>query len=261
ILRPEANSAYLQNFHKEFFFYLPVSLNVLHQDFSLLLYFLSSPGGHQVLALVLHGVCIFIAIIYLVSFNTSKLLLIVLPLLFLLLAAALHQYTLIKRVTLFSMPLMLVLIAIGLQQLLSVKFIAVRLTVLAFAVICFINFNALKNFIYPMQEEEMKQSLQFLKQKNIRGDELYVQQLAAPAYIYYTQIHPQKQNWTFQSGGKLFEWYTNIDSLSKTFPKGAAVLYSWDDPATIEGQQTTIRKNLALADSNLVRGGRVYIYR
>ena len=255
ILRPQANSEYLQNFHKNYFYYWPANFEILSNDVELFFSFIATAGGHLVLALLLNIACIIIAIFYWARVNLPRLLLVVIPLTAVLFAAALHQYTLIPRVTLFAMPLLLILIATGLQQLLSFGPIFFRLVIVVFAIINVVNFNAIKNFVTPMQQQEMKTNLDFLLEKQITGKELYVEQLAVPAYVYYTNIHPQKLHWAYLLGADTLNYGVNFDSLSKTFPAKSAMLYSWNEERKINDQQRAIRANVTLIDSNIVKGG------
>ena len=83
---------------------------------------------------------------------------------------------------------------------------------------------------------------------------------ALPAYIYYTQIHPQKEKWASLSGGSAFVSGTNIDALVKALPKRFAIMYSWEEAPKMEEQQAAFRRNVTLVDSNIVVGGKVSIY-
>ncbi len=260
ILRPQANSAYLQNYHHNFFFYPPLNLKTLLFDLNLLLNVVVTAGGHQVLSLVLHLGCMVLGIVYLVRSKRAALSLLVAPLVLLFCAAAIRQYSLIPRLLLFAMPLLLILIAVGLEQLLKIRFALARVAILVMAVICIANYNAIKNFVKPMEREEMKQSLAYLKQRGINGNKLYVANLAVPAYVYYTSIHPEKDKWKTLTGGKTVEWGMNVDSLAQTWPPQAVMLYGWEEPAIVSAEQTTIQRYHPLMDSNIVRGGIVYLY-
>lgn len=260
ILKPQANSDYLQNFHKDFFFYPPVNSQVLKQNVNLFFNCIATAGGYHFLALLLHSISIVLAIVYLARRHYDRLLLITVPLLALLFAAALHQFSLIPRVILFAMPLLLILIAVGVGQLLKTRILVIQLTVLVFAFVNIANYNALKNFVQPMQEEEMKESLAYLLQKKVKGTDMYTHYLATPAYVYYTTIHPHQYKYSALLGATGFEWDTNIDSLAQTFPPRVALLYSWDEPHIIAAQQSTIQQYYTLTDSNMVKNGRVYIF-
>lgn len=260
ILKPQANSEYLQNCHKDYFFYLPVNAEILKHDIKLIFHIVATAGGFLALPVIMHSLLIIIGVVYLLKINRPALLLLIVPVILLLIAAALHQYTLMQRVILFSMPLLLILIAVGMRQVLNTRYVPVVIVVLVLTVINVANFNVLKNFVVPMQQEEMKESLLYLKSQNIKGTQIYTHNLATPAYVYYTSIHPDRVNNTALLGATPLEWDTNMDSLAQTFPPRAAMLYSWDEPEMINGQQNAVRKYCTLTDSNIVQDGRVYIY-
>ena len=158
------------------------------------------------------------------------------------------------------MPLLLILIAVGLQQILHWRFPIIRLAAIVIAIICVVDFNALRNFVRPLQTEEIKLSLDFLKKRDIKGTGLCMHNFASPAYIYYTQIHPQKEKWTSLLGASTFVGGVNIEELVKSLPKRFAIMYSWEEAPKIEAQQLAFRRNVILVDSNIVMGGKVYIY-
>lgn len=260
ILKPQINSTYLFNCHKEYFFYDPVSRAVLDHNIELASNFLATPGGHQTIAIGLHLLCMVIAIVYLLRRQAAKAMLLIVPIAAVLVAASQHQYTLIARVMLFVTPMMLVLVCVGLEKLLNTRFIAVSYFVVLVCLVNFINFNALKYFLAPMQNEEMKLSLRYLQQQHFTGDKIYVHDLAKPAYFYYTGIHPDKFNHTELIGGKTLFWNTNYDSLARSMQGRSAMLYSWEEPWKIAEQQRIINLYNNTVDSNIVMGGRVYIY-
>ncbi len=260
ILKPQANSDYLQNFHKEYFFYFPTNLKILQKDIDLFLSLFANVGGHQVLSMILNIGCIIVGAVYLFRRDLSKLVLLIVPLIALMSAAMMHQYSLIPRLTLFAMPLLLVLISIGFQKLLENKFFVFRFAIVTCAVICFINFNALRYFAQPMQEEEIKQSLTFLMKEGIDGQQLYVQNLAWPGYKYYTDIHPNKGAILTLRGAHILNWDANWDSLSRTFPARMAVIYCWDESDKINMENAFKGEDILPTDSNKVKGSSAYIY-
>lgn len=261
ILKPQAETEYLQRCHKDYCFYLlPHNKQQLLFNWNLSLYPLENAGGHQALAVVFHLLCIIVAIVYFARKRVTASILLVAPLILLYMATALHKFTLIPRVTLFALPLILVLIATGLGRLFDLgnKYLT---GILAIATcICFINFNALKFFIVPMENEEMKKDLDFLVSKHIRGNQLYVHNLAAPAYIFYTTIHPQKEKWRSLLGGKLLAWDTDYDALSLQWEDTTAMLYSWEDAPLYEKQQNAILSHNKEIEKLTVTGGQAIIY-
>jgi hypothetical protein len=192
ILKPQAESEYLQRCHKEYFFFLlPCSREELIFNWNLTLYPLENAGGHTGVPVVLHVLCIIVAIASFIKRRMTKAILLITPLVLLYVAAALHKFTLIPRVTLFALPLILILVSAGLGRLLELKNKYLGVVLIAACFISFVNFNALKHFVVPMENEEMKKSLDFLSAQHITGSQLYVHNFGGPAYLYYTTINPR----------------------------------------------------------------------
>lgn len=262
ILQPQADSEYLQRCHKDYFFYLlPCDAEQLKFNWNLTLYPLENAGGHTAVPVILHALCIIVAIVYFIKKRISKGILLVTPLVLLYIAAALHKFTLIPRVTLFALPLILVLVSVGLGRLFELKNKYLNVVLLAACIISFVNFNALKHFAVPMENEEMKQSLDYLVSKNVRGEKLVVHDLAKPAYLFYTTMHPQKDKWQSLRGGSITFWDTDYNDLAAGWSDTTAILYSWEDPSKFGGQQDAISQHNTEVDRFATTGGYAILYR
>lgn len=261
ILKPQVHSSYLQTFHDDYFLFLtPETIKQWRHNARILLYVIGSTGGNWALSLIFHLVCILWAFVYLLRRDISKAILLALPICCLLLAASLRQFSLLERVILFIMPVLLALIGIGLQRILHILPGYFKAIPVAIACICIFNFNALHLFWEKLEVEEMAQNLDYLQQKQIPGDALYVHHIAEPAYLYYINIHPGKFQRTSLIGAHALKWDTKYDSLAKTMKGRTAMIYSYEEPEKIATQQSAIRQYCNLVDSNLVKGNRVYIY-
>lgn len=224
MLKPQANSAYLQNFHQQYF----LSGNFSH-DWALFTGLLSVAGGHTAISVYLHLLFIVVAIIALARKNIAGLLLLIIPVCALMIAAAMKQFTLLDRVSLFIMPILLLLIGYGF----SVVFGAMRNNIMraAIVVICLVSFGSYcgTTFSYPYKYEQLTDGLEKVQEQNIKGDDLYLYHSSVPAYIYYTQMHPDKDKWNMLSAANELYWYTNYDSLGSTLAareKTAAYLFT-----------------------------------
>jgi 4-amino-4-deoxy-L-arabinose transferase-like glycosyltransferase len=264
VLQDQATSGYLQNFHKEYFLYfLPTNGDALMHNWEIVVMkVLGNAAGHWALSIIFHLACIIAGLVYLLRRHTAKAILLVVPVLLMLLAAALQRYSLIPRLTLFAMPLLLVLIAAGLSRLflMSRKWMSVVYIVLA--IICINNFNAVGDVATgAMRYEEMKQSLHFLQQAKIDGPQLYVHHLAQPAFTYYTQIHPQHSQFAFLQNAHMLQWGMDYAALSREMPPHAALLYGWQEEGETSAQVNTLLDNgLKIANRNDVPGGIVFIF-
>ena len=106
----------------------------------------------------------------------------------------------------------------------------------------------------------MTESLNYLNGQKIDGKHLLVHDLAGPAYVYYTTIHPHKETWHNLLGATGLHWNTNYDSLGQTINERTALLYSWEEDDKIARQRAAIEKNNQQEAEHIVTGGRVYIY-
>lgn len=262
ILKPQINSDYLQNCHKDFFLYfIPGTMEKLNHNADVLIKLISAMGGKWTIPVVLHILCLCVGLGYLFYKHTSKAILITVPVIALLLAAATNQYALTPRLVLFIMPILLVIITVGLEQMLMVKFVVVRAIFVIACVLSFYLSNTFDLFYTRHDNEQITESLNYLNQQKIDGKHLLVHDLAKPAYIYYTTIHPNKAAWHSLVGGTLLFWNTNYDSLGQTFSERTALLYSWEEDDKVAHQRAEIEKHHQQEAEHIVTGGRVYIYK
>jgi hypothetical protein len=262
ILKPQAESEYLQRCHKEYFFFLmPCSREEFIFNWNLTLYPLENAGGHTGVPVVLHALCIIVAIIYFVKQRMTNAILIVTPLVLLYIAAALHKFTLIPRVTLFALPLILILISAGLGRLFELKNKYLNVVLIAACIIGFVNFNALKHFVVPMENEEMKKSLDFLSSQHINGSQLFVHNFGGPAYLYYTTIHPEKPRWSNLTGATILNWDTDYNAVSASWVDTTAVLFGWEEEEKIHQKEEAMKQYNTEINRFVTTGGKVFIFR
>lgn len=261
ILASQIKSSYLQDFHKDFFlFALPRNMNELSQNVEVLTKLMAAMGGKWATTITLHVAAFIIGIVYLFKKQLGLLILVATPLFCAFVATAAHQYALTPRLALFLMPLLLLLIASGLQQMMKIRFIAVKVVVLIAAAITMVNFNSFQLFWQRMDNEEITASMNFLKRKDITGFNLYVDDLARPAYIYYTTIHPRKDEWMEISDAHLLDWNCNYDSLGRIVQGKFGMLYCWATDAEISNAQVELQRSNHLVADTVVSGSRAYIY-
>lgn len=260
ILKPQISSSYLQNWHKEFFLnFLPVNKATWNDNVNALDKLIEATGGKWALSVVFHLLTLAIGAVYLLLKQRGKFLLISIPVFALLLAAALHQYALTPRLVLFIMPVILLFVGVGLHQLFRINDVLSAVLVVI-AAICIFNFGAFSLFYKRVGNEEISQNLDFLLSKNINSGHLAVNNLAVPAFIYYTAIHPAKDKWKNLKEAAFLNWNSNYDSLSTAHKQRWALLYSWMPDDELNAQQNIIRKDWKVVDTNTVTGGKVFIY-
>jgi hypothetical protein len=259
VLKPQITSSYLQTTHGDNFLYLfPGDLTELKHNWDKTSNILGVAAGHWVLSVVLHIILIGIAISYSIKKRLLPIILILVPIFFVLLAASLHQFSLEPRVILFIMPFILVLIGIGFEQLIVYKYL--RAIFLLVSMICLYNFNELKYFYKPMKLVQITESMDFLLTEKIESHELYIHYIAFPAYFYYTEINPRKQQWAGIKKGHQLSNTMNYDSLSQTMHGQTAILYGYIDKKEVDAQQSLITKHIRTVKRYKTVLSEAYIY-
>lgn len=215
ILKPQIESDYLQNFHKDFFLFFSLKPTLLKHNYEICSALLGHAAGYWSLSMAFHIVLIIMAITVLLYKQIARAALLVVPILAVIVAAMAHQYSLIPRVALFMMPLLLILIGYGFELLIRIRFIVWRLILVLIALICVKNYNSAAKMIQkPFSDEEFTTGLRFFKKEHIAGEHLYIHNGSRPALIYYTQISPDKNTWAQFKDAHLLYWGANYDSIA-----------------------------------------------
>lgn len=261
-LKPQADSDYLQNFHRPFFlFATPGNKEEWQHNWDVVANLVQEAGGFTALALYFNLLMVLIAVVVGLKKDTARISLLIAPLFIVLLAAALNKYSLIPRVALFTMPLILLLAGYGLEQLMKLNKPVVYIPVIIIGVICIKNHNMLRMMWEPSQVEQMTDALDFVHQKNIHsGPQVYLHNGARPAYIYYTEIHPAKNKWADIKGGHLLWWDVNYDTLSANINQRSAFIFTSVSQEDLDGCKAAIRNHMHATDSMDKQGCHAYIY-
>lgn len=215
ILKPQANSDYLQRFHQYDFFHLtPNDAGEWNYNIDKYRNLAGQFAGIAPYALLINTVFLVAGIIALIKKDLAKALLLLVPLAAMLFAAGLKQYSLMPRVALFSIPLMMVLAGYGFHFLWEIgpKALKAGVLILAFYVAYSnIDFSLHGRYKY----EQLTEGLDYLQKKGITGDYLYIYWSSGPAFTYYTQIHPQRRKWqSLVKGSTLLPWDRDYTALS-----------------------------------------------
>ncbi|WP_324675794.1 glycosyltransferase family 39 protein [Hymenobacter sp. GOD-10R] len=192
LLRQNAQSDYLQNFHREHFLAFP-PLN--EDEFKLLLRQLNElvdkSIGKTAIASVLAVIGVGIGIRELIHQRRAEAWLLLAPIIFCLMASALRYYSLIPRLTLFFLPLLIILIFIGLDKLFTNQW--ARYPFLLGIIVTLLNQQHLYNLWRPFEGDyaEVSQGLSFIAQEQQPNEAVFVYHNSAPIARYYTQHHKQ----------------------------------------------------------------------
>ncbi len=262
ILEPQVNSTYLQEFHKNYFlFATPGDAGEWQHNFEVIKNVIGEISGFSGFNLAINLLLIATGTISFFLKDRQRSLLVILPLCLVLVAAALNKYSLIPRVALFTMPLILVLIGYGFYTVLQMRFAAIRYVAVVVACIGLCLHNSLNVLWEPMQVEEITKGLAFIEKSGIRyGSQVYVHNGARPAFIYYTQIHPDRARWTpYANTAHMLWWSSGYDDLMSTGMKKIAFIATSISPADLGEKKETISHYYTITDSLEMHGCHVTI--
>lgn len=261
ILREQANSEYLQNFHKDYFLSAtPFSAKELDHNISLLSQLLGETAGFTFLAKTMHTLLILWASVFLLRKRLPVFVLLVIPLILLLVAAAANQYTLIPRVAIFMMPILLILIAYGLNKLMEYRNMYFKSLVITACVVCIVNVSALRFFVTPMHSEQLTDAMAICNMHNVQGDALYIHHGATPAYIYYTALHPKHKEWEKLKDARLLKWDSDYNSLAASAPYPCAFIFTSIAEDELAIRLASVKQHLTVSDSISSKGCHAYVF-
>lgn len=241
MLRSQINSDYLQNFHRPYFlFALPVNGTEWAHNGDRLLNVFGAIGGYTGVAVAANMVFFVTGIVKLLKYKKDKAILLLLPVLLVIAAAALHQFSLIERVILFMMPLVLIVIGYGLEWLLDIHFRAAKIVLAAAGIITVAGYNMFPVFVSRYLFQEITPGLDYLVRQKAAGRQLYVHNATTDTYIYYTQLHPDRARWQSLQGAHLLTWDDDYSKLPIALGDTAYVLYTGIEPAELQQRKNAL---------------------
>lgn len=263
ILQPQIDSNYLQGFHHDFFLIAwPQSAADWEHNRQLLTNLVQEAGGYNGYALNFNLAMLLLGTVAFFVKGGPKALLVVAPLLAVIFAAALKQYSLIIRVALFILPLLLILIAYGIDTLLRLKPKVLSLVFLPLGLFFIHELSSVKLMLRGYETEQIVDAMHFVRQHGLRnGQGLYLHNGARPAFIYYTQMHPEKDQWKDIKDAHLLSWDANFEQLSRSADSLNAFIFTSVDPAELKAKVEIIARYNQLIASLDKPGCHVYIYR
>lgn len=250
ILKAQINSPYLQNYHHDYFLYASPATKAgwLH-NWHLIEGLLGNIGGSTGIAIGTSLSLIALGSFLLLTKEFRRFLLIGLPVLLVLVAAALKQFSLIDRVVLFAMPIAMLLLARGFEFLWKLAFpYRIILTLLgSFMIMAYNGFWMLKK---PLKFHEITEGMTWLRDvKHAKGSQLFVHDANVPTYIYYTELHPEKAQWASLLGAHRLTWDNNYTVVTQQWKDTAYFLYTGGFPDRERRERTEqIEKNMKQID-------------
>lgn len=260
ILEPQAHSSFLQNSHKgSFLILLPKNAEEWSYNMESLSSLFFSMGGKWAISAIPHIVLLFIALVVMAKRKWSELALFIVPIVGLLIAAGLHDFSLLPRVSLFIMPLLLLLIGIGLNYLLQTRLFPLKIVFLACCFITMFNFNELRHINRPMEFERITKAYKWIEQRNTNAS-IWIHDLARPQNIYYTSIHPGRDKWRFMKQAHYFYWNTDMDSLCRQAYGKNFFIYSWPEDWDWKRSSDVFPTYFTIIDSMVNETNRTYYF-
>lgn len=214
VLKQDAHSDYLQNFHEPFFLTFSGHLEHWKHNYYVLTDVIKTATGIWKFGIVLNLSLLTIGTIAVVKKHPVKSLLIIVPLAVTLAAAFLKEFSLIPRVVLFMMPLYILLIGSGLDAIFSFRVKLVNVGMSAACLYAVYLHHDLMRITDPFYSEQITWGLQLMKDNNVAHKKLHVSHGSYPAYLYYTTIHPDKQRWYSLFDATRENWDANWWSIS-----------------------------------------------
>ena len=215
ILQSDMADNHLQAYHREYFLKLPLSIDAIQQDIAILLRLLTTTIGHTAIALGVGFIALIIGLVSLLRKDKKAVLLIFAPVFSVLVTSVLHKYSLIPRLTLFFTPLLLLIIGLGVQLIFTKtnrwQKIIFGLLLIATAGL----HDGIKHLWQPYNISDIKSALHHIQEEWQSGDALFVNHETQPAFYYYAQLHPGRQEYRFEPV-VLGSW--NTDNLLQSIP-------------------------------------------
>lgn len=207
ILKTQINSDYLQNYHREYFlFATPTNIEEWNHNWIRIKEILNNTVGYNQYSWKAAIILSLIGFIALFRKSIPQFLLLASPIILTLFAAALNQFSLIERVIIFVLPFTMLIVGYGFAQLLTPSLRVIRLPVLFFGLFVLKEYNFSSLFREKFAFQEFTSGMDYIMSKKGTGKELYVDCATVDDYIYYTQIHPEREKYRSLYGAYLFKW-------------------------------------------------------
>lgn len=196
LLRHQIGNEVLQAFHEQYFLFLaPHNAGEWRHNLDRMMAVAGVTAGYTGIAMACTLFFFFAGMVRLLHRDRALLALLLLPVLFMFLAAALHYFTLIERVILFALPLLLCVMGFGLEAVLSLlRPVWLRSVPLLAAGVAVLTWGMFGIFVRPYAFAGVTSGLEYAKHHTPRG-RLYLYHAAGDAWIYYTTVHPGHDQW------------------------------------------------------------------
>lgn len=216
ILKSDVEKDALRSFHDPYFLPIfPTSVEEITKVLNILQSVMSSTIGHTVIALTTGIIGLVAGIWVMFKSFREELLLFLIPVAAVFFASALQQYSLIPRLTLFFTPILILVIGIGLQQLMIVKMTWSKIIFSILIIGTLAIHDGVKYLWKPYEIEEVRRVLIEVEKEQHKGDFFYISHNAKPAFYFYTQLHRNRAQFSFENT-VLGDWRMNPEPADWT---------------------------------------------
>lgn len=270
VLKTQSESPYLQNFHRaDFLLGKPHSRIEFILDFRVLMNLFRWYGNY--IRDIYEPVMIFNAILFVIGLpaliirHFRKSVLILTPLALLVIAAIFDKFPLVPRLIVFISPIVLLCIAYGLQQLMAIPFKPVKIIVLLTAIGFGISGTGIFLVYEPLKLEQLTEGLDYMQAHHIPGKDLSIYHSSVPAFLYYTQIHPQKAKYASVSNADMLKWSVDYEELGREMKevwqidRPVGFIFTNATEAEVIKRSTGLSKYLYITDSLYTYSVKAYI--
>jgi len=216
ILKTQINSDYLQNYHREYFlFATPSNAAEWDHNWIRIREILNNTVGYNQYSWKASIALSLIGFAALLRKSIPLFLLLASPIMLTLIAAAFNQFSLIERVIIFILPFTMLIVGYGFTQLLKLNLQIIQIPILIFGLYMLKEYNFRSLFYEKFAFQEFTSGMDYILSKGGTGKEIYVDCATVDDYIYYTQIHPNREKYRALYGAYLFKWSdTNHDEIA-----------------------------------------------
>ncbi|MBZ0099740.1 MAG: glycosyltransferase family 39 protein [Taibaiella sp.] len=255
ILEDQANSDYLQKWHQNnFLFATPSNKDEWNHNWWVFSALMRQFEGWNAYVHDINTAFLITGTIMLARRAGARFFLLAVPVLAVCAAAALNQFSLMVRVSLFIIPVLMIVIGYGFAQYYYLRSVWLKVIILAaglYAAGC----NIAQTIEWRYKYEEITEGMAYLQEKGLPGEAVSIYQGSVPAFIYYTTMHPGKEKWASLKNADLIHWTTNYDSLgwqmrhvwSSRRPLG--IIYTSATDAEFTERHQRIRNHMQMTDS------------
>ena len=266
ILSTDLQKDYLLDYHLPYFIpLLPSSVEELQRFGTVLLSLFNTTIGYTVYAYFIGISLFFLGLIQLYRKEKALLILLLVPILTAFLASALHFYSLMPRLSLFLIPIFIIIIAKGIEWLWE------RSNTLGYGLITVVLLSTLpmqggfKYFFQPLEIEEIREVITFVKQHQSAQEQIYMHTDAIPAWQFYQNLHEKRGQFELKNV-QTAQDYQPVDWALKDLPsKDIWLVFSHVlsdfSRAEISKNRAILEKTHVLEHSIELEGAAAYLYR